>query len=94
MPDIKERQYWVYIIPPEHRGRKGTAGFTVALLPSRYRKRPVHVKPMAFVSERSFTSQSEAQQEAEWLFGKLDWKPTKLNLQIRASVHLSAKTSN
>ena len=91
MTEGKERQYWVHIVPPEQRGRKGTTGFTVALLPGRYRRTPLRVKPMAFVSERSFATQTEAQQEADWLFGRLDWKLTKSTSQLRASVRLSAK---
>jgi hypothetical protein len=47
---------------------------------------------MAFVSEHSFATQVEARKEAEWLFGKLEWKP--MESQLRASVILAARISN
>jgi hypothetical protein len=91
--DVKERKYWVYVIPTpaSRREWKGAPAFTLGLLPFHYRKSPVHLKPFVFLLERSFASQSECCREAEWLFGPLAWKTLKSGQQIRATIHVVSR---
>ena len=70
---MKARYYWVWIVPAP----KAPNSFEIALLPYRYHRVPkMKMKRLLFLSERQFPSDQSAKSEAEWLFGRLVWRPT------------------
>jgi hypothetical protein len=87
---MNSRKFRIYVAR-----RDGSERFSIAILPFRYRKNPTTIKRLAFLSERSFVSEAEAQNEARWLFGTLAWKKTSgTKQQLRASVEFTCKESN
>jgi len=74
MPDDpKLRQYWVYVGPRNPKG-SGEQEITIQILPLRYQKRTATIRPLLFISERSFSSVAEGRKQAESLFGPLKWQ--------------------
>jgi len=67
----KSRQYWVYVGPRDI--KNGETEITIQILPLRYQKRTATIRPLLFVSERSFSSVTEGRKQAESLFGSLKW---------------------
>jgi hypothetical protein len=81
------QKVWVYVAPSPKAHEQGK--FKLALRPFRYRSRPVNQKPFLFVTERSFTSENRAMQEAGWLFGIVEWE--RVGRHLKAPVELVCK---
>jgi hypothetical protein len=74
MPDTPtSRQYWVYVGPRDSKDGVSQE-ITLQILPLRYQKRTATIRPLLFISERSFSSIAEARKQAEALFGSLKWQ--------------------
>jgi hypothetical protein len=52
---MKIRAYSVYILPVQvSPSRRGEKGLVIAIRPQRYRKNPLRLKRMSFISERTY----------------------------------------
>ncbi len=72
----KVQKFWVFVA-----NVKGQRRFKIALRPFYYRSQTETTQPFQFVTQRSFTSEKRAMQEAVWLFGTLVWKRVGANLK-------------
>lgn len=70
---MKSKKYEVFVRPAPDDAKV----FVIAIKPPVFRRNPTKPKTMAFVSHRRFTSQENGKGMADYLFGKLNWKPTK-----------------
>ena len=71
----KVQKFWVFVVKLKERR------FTIALRPFHHRSQTVTKPSFVFISQRSFTSERRAMQEAVWLFGTVAWKRVGANLK-------------
>jgi hypothetical protein len=84
------RKFWVTIAKDDNLETR----FRISLLPFRYRKAPMTMRKLAFISQRSFGSEREAIRAARGLFGNiLKWERNRTN-QFCASFNLNATDPN
>jgi hypothetical protein len=83
---MKANKYEVWVAPAKNEdGFKN--GFKIGLKPPVFRLNPKKLTRLLFVSQRKFRSLEDARGMADYLFGGLEWKPTKTG--CRSDVTLS-----
>jgi len=80
------RKFWILIIKDEEFETR----FRISLLPFRYRKAPMTMRKLAFVSQRLFGSEKDAVRSARAAFGHiLKWERDRTG-HLQASFNLKA----